>query len=550
MSKTILLNCNTSSIPEGTDFIRDALRERKVPSKEIAKTLLSSEEVLAKLISNASDKEENIKIEVGGVLGNTGIKFTARGTAFDASEIEKQFLFDQEDDEANAALRNLVDKILENDLRIANSNGINSVVINVKKSHYSGLIFTLLALVLGIAAGLIMQSTLPAEVSKGISTNLFVPVYTVFMNALKLIVGPLVFFSIAASIADFGDIKALGRIAVKIVVMYVITSAIAIFIGLFTYQIFPIGNPSVASAVSAEAAAETLAKGENVTISIKDTLVGIVPTDIVTPFQKSDMLQIIFIALILGLSAAVLAGKFPVVRNILTAFNAVFSKITTVLVGFIPLIVFCSMAKMMISMNLKDLASVILWVPVIYFGDILMIIVYLLLLLFLGGLNPITFLGKYYPAMVAAFTFASSNAALPTSINQCDEMGVSPKVYSFSLPLGATINMDGSCISLIISALFFARIFNIEVTSSVLISLFISIIVLSLGSPGVPGGNLVCIALLVPQIGIPAECISLIMGLYPLTGMMQTCANVTGDAVVTTIVAKQEKLMDMEKYRS
>ena len=116
--------------------------------------------------------------------------------------------------------------------------------------------------------------------------------------------------------------------------------------------------------------------------------------------------------------------------------------------------------------------------------------------------------------------------------------------------MGATINMDGSCITLMITSLFFAKIFNVNVTSSVLLSLFISIIVLSLGSPGVPGGNLVCIALLVPQIGIPAETISLIMGLYPLVGMMQTCANVTGDAVVTTIVAKRENLIDIEKFKS
>ena len=110
--------------------------------------------------------------------------------------------------------------------------------------------------------------------------------------------------------------------------------------------------------------------------------------------------------------------------------------------------------------------------------------------------------------------------------------------------------MDGSCITLMITALFFSKIFGIHVNGSVLLSLFIAIIVLSLGSPGIPGGNLVCIALLVPQIGIPAEAISLIMGLYPLVGMMQTCANVTGDAVVTTIVAKREKLLDVEKFNS
>ena len=129
-------------------------------------------------------------------------------------------------------------------------------------------------------------------------------------------------------------------------------------------------------------------------------------------------------------------------------------------------------------------------------------------------------------------------------------MGVSSRVYSFSLPLGATINMDGSCITLMISALFMARIFGIPATGGVLLSLFIAIMVLSVGSPGVPGGNLVCLALLIPQIGVPAEAISLVMGLYPLVSMMQTCANVTSDAVVTTIVARSEGLLDEKKYNA
>lgn len=549
MRKRMELPCDSSRIRDGLDFIKEALKERNVSSKDITRTVLTSEEVLAKLISNATDSDA-IRISVTGHFGNVKIIFKAKGSAFSALDIEQQLLFEQEDEEANEALRRLLDKILDDRLHIANSNGVNTAVIKARMSHYAGLIYTLIALILGIATGLIMHDTLPAEVSGAISSNLFVPVYTVFMNALKMIVAPLVFFSIASSIADFGDIKALGRIALKIAGMYLITSMIAVGVGFVSYQIFPIGNTSLAASVSEEAAADTLAKGEGMTISIRDTLVGIVPSDIVTPFQKSEMLQIIFIALIMGLAAAALSKKYPIGREILSVFYAIFSKITTVLVSFIPLIVFCSMSKMMISMNLKDLANVVLWVPVIYFGDILMIMIYLVMLMVLAGLNPLTFLGKYYPAMISAFTFASSNASLPSSMKQCDEMGVSPKVYSFSLPLGATINMDGNCITLMITALFFAKIFNIPASNGVLLSLFISIIVLSVGSPGVPGGNLVCIALLVPQIGVPAEAISLIMGLYPIVGMMQVCANVTGDAVVTTIVAKHEKLLDLDKFKA
>ena len=550
MGNSLNLSCSSEKIPEAMDFLRESLKKKKLASKEITKTLLTSEEVLSKLVSNAPDSGEVIKIEVGGILGNIEISFKAKGEPFEAADIERDLLFEQEDEEANIALRKLVNKILGDNLQIKNSNGVNSVVLSVKKSHYAGLVYTIIALVLGILTGLIMQNALPAEISKGISSNLFIPIYTVFMNTLKFIVAPLVFFSIAASIADFGDIKAFGRIALKVVILYVITSAIAIGVGYLAYNLFPIGDRALETAVSAEEAKDTLAKGEGVEISIKDTLVGIVPSDIVTPFQKSDMLQIIFIAVVLGLAAAALSKKYPLGREILAVFNAIFSKITSTVVIFIPLIVFCSMAKMMIAMDIKDLLNVFLWVPVIYIGDILMIVIYLLLLLIFTGLNPIKFFGKYYPAMVSAFTFASSNAALPTSIKQCDELGISPRVYSFTLPMGATINMDGSCITLMITSLFFAKIFTVNVTSSVLLSLFIAIIVLSLGSPGVPGGNLVCIALLVPQIGIPAEAISLIMGLYPLVGMMHTCANVTGDAVVTTIVAKRENLIDIEKFKS
>ncbi len=548
MENRKLIFCTKEQIPAGVEFIRASLTRRKLPSKEIARALLSAEEVLARLVDNASGGGEQVAIEIGGLFGSVEIRFRARGSAFGAADIEKEILFEQEDEEANEVLRRMLDKLLGDRLQIKNANGVNHVLMRVRKSRYSGLIYTLLALMFGVLTGFAMHALLPDETAGSISAYVFSPVYTVFMNALKMIVAPLVFFSVASSIADFGDIKALGRIAVRVVAMYLCTSMIAIGVGLLTYRIFPIGDTSLASVVSSTAAADTIAKGESVTISIKDTLIGVVPTDVVSPFQKADMLGIIFLAVVLGLSAASLGGKYPLAIELLTTFNAIFSKITAVLVKFIPLVVFCSMAKMMISMNLKSLLNVIVWVPVIYFGDFLMIGVYLILLLLLTGLNPLVFLARYYPAMFTAFSFGSSNAALPSSMKQCDEMGVSPKVYSFSLPLGATINMDGSCISLMISTLFFAKIFGVAVTGGTLLTLFIAIMVLSVGSPGVPGGNLVCIALLVPQIGIPAEAISLVMGVYPIVSMMQTCANVTGDAAVTVIAAKHEKLFDIEKY--
>ena len=541
---------NRDEIPKILKYIEEILEEKKIDRKKRVSPILAAEEILVALCANA-EEQSNLSVEVHGLFGNVELRYRCRGKAFDLTSIQEKLLFTnnlEKSEETDAAMQGVLEKIFGDSLSISNNKGVNKVIQKAVSSPYSSLVITLLSLVLGIITGLAIQNLFPAEVSKTISGYVFTPVYTVFMNALKMIVAPLVFFSIAASISEFSDLKELGKLAGRVIAMYVVTSVLAICVGIMTYNIFPIGNPELVTAVDAEAATATIEKGKSVSIDIKDTLVGIVPSDIITPFQKSDMLQIIFMAVILGLAAATLSRKVPLVKNIISAMNKVFSQITGGIVAFIPLIVFCSMAKMMVTMKLTNLMDVLVWIPVVYIGDVFMICVYLIILLVIGRLNPIKFLSHYYPAMISGFTLASSNAALPSSIKQCDSMGVSEKVYSFSLPLGATINMDGSCITLMISALFFARIYGLPINGNMLLTLFIAIIVLSMGSPGVPGGNLVCLTLLIPQIGIPAEAISLVMGLYPIIGMMQTMANVTGDAVVTTTVASLGGMIDKKKY--
>ena len=181
----------------------------------------------------------------------------------------------------------------------------------------------------------------------------------------------------------------------------------------------------------------------------------------------------------------------------------------------------------------------------------MMLLVYSVIIMVFARLNPIKFFKKYYPTMVVAFTLASSNAALPTSMETCGKnLGIDKKIYAFSLPLGATINMDGSCVTLMLSSLFMAKIYGISITPAIIMQLVFSIYILSVGAPGVPGAALICLSLLVPQIGVPSNSISIVMGLYALVGMMQVLTNVTGDAVVTLAVARGEKLVDVEKFKA
>lgn len=212
---------------------------------------------------------------------------------------------------------------------------------------------------------------------------------------------------------------------------------LATLVSFATCQLFPIGNPELANIVVG-GTEMAIAGGEGANVSVKDMIVGIVPSDIITPFQESNMPQIIFLAVIMGLATTTISDKWPELKRGLAAMNCVCSKMTAGLAAVIPFVVFCSMTNTMLLIEVQNLLDVAVWLPVVCFGNLLMIGVYLLMLM-TAGLNPVSFLKKYQAALVSAFTLCSSMAALPASMKSCDELGVSNKIYSFSLPLGATL---------------------------------------------------------------------------------------------------------------
>ena len=549
-SKTKRFLCEEKSVVGSMDFIQAALEECGTDRKKIVRVLLLAEEILVKLVSQNQEKtKESISIQVSSVLGETRIHIKGKGDKLEIPEAVVS-LEDSDDPEVEEVIRNIVLKAYQDDLNMKFRNGMNSVTIRVAASRYKQLILTIGALLMGVLVGAVLKAFASQSCMDMLSDNLFSPVSTMFLNAVKFVVAPLVFFSIASCIGDYGDMKALGRIGGKVIGTYFATSFLAILIGTGVYGVFKIGDPALAGAVT-DSASSAIANGAAVSSSVKDMVIGIIPSDIITPFLKMDMLQVIFIAFLLGFATKKIGQYSEPFRMALNTGNAVFSQATAIIIGFMPVSVFCSMAKMVIFLDVKNLVKVLTWPAVIYFADILMICVYGLIMLVVGRLNPLTFFRKFSPAMISAFTMASSSATIPVSIEMCGtRLGIAKKVYSFAIPLGATINMDGSCITQMISALFMAKIFGIPITMSLVVSIALTIFVLSVGAPGVPGGALVCIALLLPQYGIPVEGISLIMGLYSIVGMMQTCVNVTGDATVTTIVARSEGLIDLEKFRS
>ena len=369
-----------------------------------------------------------------------------------------------------------------------------------------------------------------------------------FLNALKMIVGPVVFFSIACCISQFGDLKEAGRIGGKIMGFYLLTTVLAILTATGVFELLKPGNPELAAKLAGDAATVSVS---DVSISIKDTIVGIIPANFVKPFLDSNMMQLIFLAVLIGIALEKIGEHSRLLKDIFEACNDLFLKITVMLVRFIPVATFCSIVSVVLKTGPDVLLSMLAMLGTFAVGIVAMITVYCILLGVIGRLNPIPFLKKYSPTMLQVFGMASSNAAIIVNMDACEnKLGISKKIYSLSIPLGATVNMDGTCIYLVIFGMALARVFGVDINGGMMLSMFFSVFVLSVGAPGVPGAGLVCLSVLLTQLNVPLAGIGLVMGLDSLLGMMRAMSNSLGDVTASLIVAKSEKKLDMEKYMS
>ena len=446
--------------------------------------------------------------------------------------------------ETENVIRSLLFNSFGERLKYRHASGINTVVISQEKKNVNTVLLTLAALAAAVIVGIILRNFVPSNISEILDKYIFSAFQTMFLNALKMIVAPVVFFSIVSCVSQFGSISDIGRIGVKVMALYLLTTVIAIFIGFGIYDIFKPGDPDMMPNLAAVEV--NIASAD---ISLRDTVVNIVPSNFVKPFLDADMLQIIFIALLCGAAVGAIGKYSKILKDLFEACNLLFLTITKSIAQFIPLAVFCSITSLVIKTGPETLMSLLGMIGVFVCGLVCMILVYMLLILIVGKLDPLVFLKKYAPNMLMAFSLGSSNAVMPDNMRCCDErLGISPKVYSFSIPLGATVNMDGSSIYLMVAGLFLARIYGIDMTWALLAKMMFSVFVLSMGAPGVPGSGLVCLSVLIIPLGIPVEALSLVMGIDSIMGMFRTMSNVTGDMAVTLAVAKTENALDKKVY--
>ena len=538
---------DNSGFGKAMEFVKQFLADCQIEKKARIKALLVVEEALGSLIDHRNGDDMNIC--VNSLLGTVTIELSIKGEQFSLTENMKSAKLPKEgemDASTQDVIRNILLRSMTDDLKYRHKEGVNYVQVTLVKSKHAFLFQTLGAMLAAIVVGLILAAEAPDSFNAALSANLLSPIKTMYMNALKMVAAPVVFFSIVSCIVRFSDLSALGRIGGKILLLYLCTTFMAVGVGIGTYYLFQPGSTNMYG-VGLDSSSIT---SKTLNISIKDTIVGIVPTNFLSPFLESNMRQLIFLAVVCGIATGLIGKYSAMLTGFFQACNDLFLKITTMFIRVMPIAVFCSISSMILMMGSKSVLTLLSMFGTFLFGLSCMMAVYCMMMVILARLNPLLLLRKYAPVMLQVFSMSSSNASIPIKMEACEKkLGISNRVFSLSIPLGATLNKDGTCIHLVIFALALAKIYGVPIGGGMLLSVIVSIVMLAMGAPGMPGAGLICLSVLLTQMNVPVEAIGLVMGIDPLIGMFLCMSNCLGDAVVTSIVAKSEGQMNMEVYR-
>ena len=369
-----------------------------------------------------------------------------------------------------------------------------------------------------------------------------------FIHLMKMLVVPLVFCSLVCGSMAIGDTKKLGTVGVRTLIFYLFTTALAITVALSVGNIINPGIGLDMSAIKSNAAEVE----EMVATSLSDTILNIIPDNPLNSLASGNMLQIIVFALIVGIILAKLGERTETVGNFFSQFNDIMMEMTMMVMSLAPVGVFCLIARTFANIGFSAFVPLAKYmVGVLLALAIQCFIVYLGLLKVFTGLNPFKFIKNFFPVMAFAFSTATSNATIPLSIDTlAKKMGVSKKISSFTIPLGATINMDGTAIMQGVAVVFAAQAFGIQLDMMDYLTVIGTATLASIGTAGVPSVGLVTLTMVFNSVGLPVEAIGLIMGIDRILDMTRTAVNITGDAVCTTIVAHQNKALDRDVFNN
>ena len=399
-------------------------------------------------------------------------------------------------------------------------------------------------MILGLLIGTALRFAFPESqvVEEYITQGILHVVGAIFINALKMLVVPLVFISLVCGTCSLSDPASLGRLGGKTIVFYMATTAIAISLAIFAAVVIHPGSGSLVM--------DNLEFSAKTAPSLSQVFIDMVPTNPMKAMADGKMLQIIIFAVVFGLAISHLGERGKRIAALFDDLNEVIMKVVTLVMQLAPYGIFALITKLALTLDASAFGDVIMYFFVVL-GALIVhgLVIYPTILKLFARLSPFVFLSKLRDAQLFAFSTASSNATLPVTIETAEHrLGVSNKVASFTLPLGATINMDGTAIMQGVATVFIAQVFAIDLTLTDYLTVILTATLASIGTAGVPGVGLIMLAMVLNQVGLPVEGIALIIGVDRLLDMVRTAVNVTGDSVITLIVARTENEFDMDTF--
>lgn len=408
----------------------------------------------------------------------------------------------------------------------------------------------LLSMLIGLVVGLILHYTLPEGSyikDKVLINGLFYLLGTGFVRLLQMLVVPLVFFSIASGVMQMRDVSQFGRVAVRTLLLYAFTTAVAVAIALLMGKVF---NPGVGMNLST---ADIVVDPEKVAEapSLIETLVQIIPKNPIGAMANGEMLQIIFWSFMTGAVIGTNPLELDLLEKIISQGNDFMMKVTSLVMKVAPIGVFALIARTFTEIGLSIVGPLLTFIVAVLVAMIILIlIIYIPLISISSKASPKQFFKKVFPVYTFAFSSASSNATIPLTLASCDSMGVPREISSFTIPLGATINMNGTAIYQGCAVIFIANAYGIPLTTGNLITVILTAVLASVGTAGVPGAGMIMLSMVLASIGLPVEGVALIMSIERIVDMFRTAFNVTGDVVATFVSANKEGLVDRERYLS
>ena len=514
------------------------LKEHNTDAKDIQTALLLLEEISVRFLEQSP--ETPVQVRVRNRFGSISVTLSNAAEDFNPISEIKDWGTESEN-----YFRTLIFRANAEKLDYARQNGRNVVNIKARKPKNRMMVLALLMLVAGIVLGLVMVHTMGTESASLFDYEVFETISAMFFNALGMLIIPMIFCSVVTTIAGLSSLSDTGRLGGKALRTYMTTTAMAILVGFgAAYLFLPRKLPD---AVMKIAEGHTT---ESVEILGRDMLIGLIPKDILAPIQNANIMQVMLLAVFVGMALGVLGEKIQVLNRLIEDLTNLFQTLVNMVAAFMPLVTLAATASLMIHIGLPVLPLLgrLILTEIIAVG-----VMWLIYSIQLGirGISPVPF----WRALPGYFRKSGlpnySGAYLPYSMELCTrQFGVSPRVTSFTTSLGATINMDGACVHFVLCSVLFARLYNVELDANMIATIAIAVFILSMGDSAVQNSSLISMTSILTMMGVPTSALGLILGVDAVLDMFRCGSNIIGDLSATLTIGKSEGEMDVEKYRS